>query len=262
MSRVQSIERAFIVLGALGEGPLGVTGVAERVGLPKSTVARLLTALAAEGAVEQVADGTDYRIGARVVTLAAGVTPTRSLVALARPHLAPLATATGEAAGLSIPEGSLVHYVDHVDSPRPVSVRDWTGTRFPMHTVSAGIVVLAHRRPDEVDRFLASPLARLTPETEVDPARLRERIERARSDGYAWTRDEAAEGISSVAAAVADATGEVVAAVHVHGPTYRFPDPELASSAADIGRLLVAAAAAIGVSLRGAASGPPADAGG
>ncbi len=54
MSRVQSIERAFAVLAALADGPIGVTGVAERVGLPKSTVARLLGSLQREGAVEQV----------------------------------------------------------------------------------------------------------------------------------------------------------------------------------------------------------------
>ena len=54
MSRVQSIERAFAVLGALADGPVGVTEVAERVELPKSTVARLLGSLAREGAVEQV----------------------------------------------------------------------------------------------------------------------------------------------------------------------------------------------------------------
>lgn len=250
MSRVQVIERAFSVLAALGDGPLGVTGVADRVGLPKSTVARLLAALVAEGAVEQVDTGTDYRIGNRLVTLAAGVVPIRSLIALARPHLAALAAATGEATGLSIPDGALVHYVDHEDSGHAVGVRDWTGTRFPLHTVSAGIVLLAHRRPDEVERFLASPLERLTPATMTDPARLRERIARARADGYAWTRDEVAEGISSVAAAVADATGEVVAAVHVHGPTYRFPDPGRPSAAAEVQDRVIAAAAATSASLR------------
>jgi DNA-binding IclR family transcriptional regulator len=111
-------------------------------------------------------------------------------------------------------------------------------------------VFLAHRRPEEVERVLASPLERLAPETDVDPAHLRERIVRARADGYAWTRDEAAEGISSVAAAVADATGEVVAAVHVHGPTYRFPDPERPSSAANVQAVLLAAAASISATLR------------
>jgi IclR family transcriptional regulator, acetate operon repressor len=250
MSRVQSIERAFAVLAALGDGPLGVTGVAERVGLPKSTVARLLAALAGEGAVEQLAGGTDYRIGGRLVTLAAGVTPARSLIALARPHLVSLAEATGEAAGLSIPDGFLIHYIDHEDSPHPVAIRDWSGTRFPMHAVSAGLVILAHRRPDEVERFLASPLERITPLTEVDPGRLRERIVRARADGYAWTRDEAAEGISSCAAAVADVSGEAIAAVHVHGPSYRFPDPDDSRAEAAIGAWVVSAAARVAASLR------------
>jgi DNA-binding IclR family transcriptional regulator len=250
MSRVQSIQRAFLVLGALADGPLGVTSVADSVRLPKSTVARLLAALAAEGAVEQVAGSTDYRIGDRLVTLAARVTPSRSLVAVARPHLVSLAQATGEAAGLSIPDGFLVHYLDHEDSPHPVGIRDWTGTRFPMHSVSAGLAILAHRRPDEVERFLASPLERITPRTEVEPSRLRERIARARADGYAWTRDEAAEGISSCGAAVADASGEAVAAVHVHGPSYRFPDPDDPGAEAAIGAWVVAAAARVAGGLR------------
>jgi DNA-binding IclR family transcriptional regulator len=250
MARVQSIERAFAVLGALGDGPLGVTGIADRVGLPKSTVARLLDTLVNEGAVERVAEGTDYRIGERLVSLAAGVRPTRSLVALARPHLVSLAAATGEATGLSIPDSGQVHYIDQEDSPHPVGIRDWTGTRFPMHAVSAGLVILAHRRPDQVERYLAGPLERLTSATVVDPGSLRERIARARVDGFAWTSGEVAEGITSVAAAVADVMGEVVAAVHVHGPSYRFPDPEDASAARSVEVWVTATAAAIAGSLR------------
>ena len=51
---VQSVERAFALLRTLSLGPLGVTELAERVGLPKSTVARLLGALEKEQAVEQL----------------------------------------------------------------------------------------------------------------------------------------------------------------------------------------------------------------
>jgi IclR family transcriptional regulator, acetate operon repressor len=250
VSRVQSIERAFAVLAALGDGPLGVTVVAERVRLPKSTVARLLAALVAEGAVEQLPGGTDYRIGERLVGLAAGVQPTRSLVAITRPQLADLASRTGEAAGLSIPDGFTVHYVDQEDSPNPVGVRDWTGVRLPFHVTSAGLVILAHRRDAEVGRFLAQPLERFTARTVTDPTAIRERLRRARLDGFAWTCDEFAEGISSVAAAVADPDGEVIGAIHVHGPSYRFPaggDPAGGQAVADA---VVAAAARITASLR------------
>src|SRR5512143_756323 len=144
MSRVQSIERAFAVLATLADGPIGVTDVADRAGLAKSTAARLLASLAREGAVEQVPGDTRYRLGSRLVTLAAGIRPTRGLVAVAHPDLEQLASRTGEAAGLSVPDGVLVHYVDQVGSPNPVQVRDWTGSRIPMHAVSSGQVFLAH----------------------------------------------------------------------------------------------------------------------
>ena len=133
MSRVQSIERAFAVLGALADGPIGVTEVADRADLPKSTAARLLASLAREGVVEQVPGDTRYRLGPRLVTLAARIRPARTLAALARPSLEALADETGEAAGLSVarrrhrplhrpgrqPEPGLGPRLDRVADPAP-----------------------------------------------------------------------------------------------------------------------------------------------
>jgi DNA-binding IclR family transcriptional regulator len=226
MSRVQSIERAFAVLGALTDGPIGVTEVAERVALPKSTAARMLVSLAREGAVEQIPGDTRYRLGPRIESLATGLVATRSVVAIARPHLAELAAAIGEAAGLSIPEGDSMHYVEQVDSDHPVGVRDWTGARIAMHAVSSGLAVLALWPRPRIDAYLSTPLERFTDRTMTNPAQLRSRLQRIQLDGHAWTNGEYAEGITSVAAAIADADGEVVAAVHVHGPSYRFPPPD------------------------------------
>ena len=223
MSRVQSIARAFAVLGALEDGPRGVTEIAARVGLPKSTAARMLSTLVGEGAVEQLDDNARYRLGARIAALGRAVEPTRDLISIARPHLVDLAATVGEAAGLSVPDGDVVHYVDQVDSRHEVQVRDWTGTRVPMHAVSSGQVFLAAMADAQLEAFLSRPLAWFTPRTLDDPARLRERIAQVRRDGHAWVLEEFAEGLTSVAAAVIDASGAVVAAVHVHGPSYRFP---------------------------------------
>jgi DNA-binding IclR family transcriptional regulator len=223
MSRVQSIERAFSVLATLADGPLGVTEVAERAKLPKSTAARLLASLTREDAVEQQPGSTRYRLGPRLLSLAAGLRPTRGLIATAHPFLVELALRTGEAAGLSVPDGSTIHYIDQVESPNPVQVRDWTGTRIPLHAVSSGQVVLANLSPTELERYLHVRLERFTPRTLVDAEALRDRLHEVRRDGYAWAREEYAEGIVSIAAPIADAVGEVVAAVHVHGPAYRFP---------------------------------------
>lgn len=237
MSRVQAISRAVAVLTALADGPIGVTEVAERAALPKSTAARMLSSLAHEGVVEQVPGESRYRLGPRIVALAAGVRPTRSLIALARPHLAGLAEQTGEAAGLSVPDGFLMHYVDQVDSAQPVGVRDWTGTRLPMHAVSSGLVVLAHLAPADLERVLAGPLERFTHRTVIDPDAIRERVRRVQLDGFAWTIGEYADGIASVAAGVADEEGEIIGAVHVHGPAYRFPAP---GADAPVAQLVVA----------------------
>ena len=247
MSRVQSIERAFAVLGALADGPAGVTEIAARAGIPKSTAARMLIALAREGAVEQIAGDTLYRLGPRLRVLSTGVRPTRRLVAIAHPYLVELADETGEATGLSVPDGPTMHYVDQVELPNPVQVRDWTGARIPMHAVSSGQVFLAHFTPPAISRFLATPLERFTEHTITDASGLLARLRDVRRLGYSWVREEYALGIISVAAPVADEDGEVVAAVHVHGPTYRFPakgaDERVAEQA-------VEAAAAIGARLR------------
>ena len=249
MSRVQSIERAFAVLSALTDGPSGVTEVAERAELPKSTAARMLASLAREGAVEQVPGETRYRLGPRIEALATGLPTTRNLIAVARPHLAELAAALGEAAGLSIPDGDEVHYVDQVDSPtpNPVGIRDWSGSRVPMHAVSSGLVVLAHRPAVSLDRYLAEPLPRLTERTVTDPAAIRDRLRMTALAGYAWVHDEFAMGISSVAAGIADPNGEIVAAVHLHGPSYRFPP---AGREAALGLAVATTAARIGSAVR------------
>ena len=247
MSRVQSIERAFAVLAVLAEGPLGVTEVAERAGLAKSTAARMLASLAREGVAEQVPGDTAYRLGPRLAALASGVVPTRSLATLARPSLAALAVDIGEAAGLAIPDGDLAHYIDQVDTLNPVSIRDWTGSRIPLHAVSSGQVLLAFRPPTSLQRYLAKPMERFTEHTIVTGDALLERLRAIRRDGYTWAREEFDRGISSVAAPIADANGEVVAALHVHGPSYRFPTPETERAIAE---QVVATAARIAGSLR------------
>jgi DNA-binding IclR family transcriptional regulator len=247
MSSVQSITRAFDVLAALADGPLGVTDVAARSGLPKSTAARMLSTLADVGAVEQVAGDTAYRLGPRLVTLAAGFSLARSLAALARPTLVDLAGASGEAAGLGIPDGDLIHYIDQVDTPNAVLARDWTGARVPLHAVSSGQVLLAFRASGAIERYLERPMERFTDKTLTDPDAVRERLRDVRRRGYTWAIEEFDPGISSVAAPIADASGEVIAAVHVHGPSYRFPSPDRTQ---DLAQLVVAGAARIAAALR------------
>ena len=108
-------------------------------------------------------------------------------------------------------------------------------------------MLLAYAPTTFVQRYLGRPMERFTPRTLVTADDLLERMRAIRRDGYTWALEEFDEGISSVAAPVADASGEVVAAVHLHGPSYRFPAPGEDGALAD---RVVATAARISGSLR------------
>ena len=224
VDNVQSIERAFLLLEEISRTEVGVTELAEQADLPKSTVARILNTLVEVGAVERMEPDSVYRIGPKVFNLSAGRGMTVHLTARARPHLRMLAREIGEDAGLSVPDGHRVHYIAQEDAQNDVSVRDWTGTLLPMHVVPSGLVVLSEWPPAQLDLYLERGLEGYTPFTVTDPEQLRTRLVGIREAGYAWVREEFAEGISSVAAPVHDGQQRVLGALHVHGPSYRFPD--------------------------------------
>ena len=86
----------------------------------------------------------------------------------------------------------------------------------------------------------------MTRNTITTAAELRIRLTQARSAGYAWVFEEFTPGINSVAAPVFGPTG-VMAALRVHGPTYRFPNPDRTH---DIGLIVAAAASRLSQQLR------------
>lgn len=240
MSGVQSIERAFALLRALAVGSAGVTDLAERVDLPKSTVSRLLSALEEEGVVEQVESGGEYRMGQALVDLAGARAPGGNLVAAARPFLIDLTDLTNETSGVSVLDGQRVYYLDHIETDDQVQVRNWNGESLPLHVVASGLVLLANSDDAFVDEYLSGELESFTENTVTDPVALRDRLERIRDTGYEWVREELSDDLCGVAAVVKDDEGAPAAALHVHGPSYRFPPDK--GDMASFGRLLIDAA--------------------
>ena len=238
MVRVQSIERAFLLLDAISASELGITELASRVGMPKSTVARIVNTLLDVGAVERISPDATYRIGPKVYGLAAGRSKVADLLSRSRPHLKMLARDLREDAGLSVPDGNKVHYIAQEDAENNIQVRDWTGTLLPMHLVSSGLVMLAHWPPDQLDSYMQADLVAYTRHSVTDPGLMRQRLTQVRQDGSVWVIEEFAEGINSVASPVYDDQLRVLGAIHVHGPSYRFPgdsDPDaIASMVADV----------------------------
>lgn len=234
MSTVQSVERAFGVLKALAAGPAGVSEIADRTDLPKSTVSRLLSTLVDVGAVERRVDSGEYGLGELIIDLSVSTGPERSLIAFARPSLEELSAATGEAAGLSVLDGTRVHYLDQIDTANEVSVRDWTGESIDAHAVPSGHVMTACGTRAARERLLTAPLRASTDHTVTDPAVLARRLDEARDAGYAWGHEEFSIGLTSVAAPIVGRSGSVIAAVHVHAPSYRFPGERHEAAVTDL----------------------------
>jgi len=226
MATVESVARAIQIVEALAQSPAGLSETARRVDLPKSTVARLLTTLEELEAVERDEDGRLYRLGPVLKRLASAAGGPAQLTAFARPYLDELTALTGEAAGIAIPDGFKVHYVDQTEAEHPVQVRDWTGELIPMHVVPSGLVIMAHWPEQQTSRYLSRELERLTANSVTDPDEIRQRLAAVRLEGYAWVYEEFVEGINSVASAVLERNGLITAALHVHGPAYRFPGEE------------------------------------
>ena len=223
MSGVQSIERAFAVLRVLALGPTGVTDIAERTELPKSTVSRLLAALEVEGAVAQRQLGGEYELGPGLTALAEAGNPQGNMASVVRPFLVELTSAIGESAGFTVKYGRDVYWVDNVEHEALIQVQDLTGHYARMHTVPSGLAMLAYLDDDVTDHYLSEPLERMSERTPTDPSRLREILTRIRSAGVYWSFEELDEGINAIAAPFRGPSGHFDGAIYVNGPSYRFP---------------------------------------
>lgn len=232
MSTVQSVERAFGVLQCLSSGPAGVSEIAERTELPKSTVSRLLGTLVELGAVEQSDVLGVYGLGELIIELSASASPGRNLVSLARPHLVELVEQIDEAAGLGVLDGNEVYYLDQVDGNHEVQVRDWTGESVAAHVVSSGLVLMAYASADARATFVSNPLEAWTENSITDLTLVTHRLDEVKRAGFAWVYEEMSEGLNSVAAPIFNPAGMVIGSVHAHGPSYRFPTPGGAASVA------------------------------
>jgi IclR family acetate operon transcriptional repressor len=249
---VRSVDRAAALLLALGDsqGEAGVTELARRLGLHKSTASRLLATLQRRGLVEQDGETGKYRLGLVVIRLAERAERTLDLRGIAMPELERLARLTRETTGLGVLEHDRLLTVAQADGPNLIAVGDWTGRTSPLHCVASGKVLLAALAEREVLRITRLGLVAHTDRTITELEPLLEELARIRRRGYATAIGEYEPGMNAVAAPVHDARGAVVAAVDIWGPAFRIPPrrmPELIAGARET-------AAAITVRLGGAAA--------
>ena len=223
-SGVQAIARAGRVLRALEAAPAGLAlgELASAVALPKSTVHRLVQALADEDLVRTGAGGR-IRLGPGLARL--GAAAHDALADTLRLPLQDLRRALDETADLAVLDGATVRFIDQAPAPHRLRAVSAVGSAFPLHCTANGKALLSGLGDDAVRDLLPAQLPRLTATTITSRTALLGELETVRASGVAFDREEHTDGISAVAALVRDAHGPV-AAISVPVPTQRFSGNE------------------------------------
>lgn len=228
---IQVISRAAAILWALEKNPDGLSlgEIARLVGLPRSTVQRIVDALDRENLIIASSPGSGVRLGPALLALAAA---TRFEIAeLLHPTLEAIAKETGESVDLAIAEQDKVVFVDQVAGTHRLTAVSAIGVSFPLHCSANGKAVLAALDDGALGQLRKRMrLTRQTANTITSWPVLSEELARIRTTGVAVDREENSLGICAVAAAVRGPTGEL-AAISIPVPTQRFSAKEAELSA-------------------------------
>lgn len=221
----QSIEKAFSLLGLFDahHSQLSLSKLAELSGMSMGSVQRITYTLEQLGYLERVPGTRKYRIGIRIMTVAAQYLEADLLVDCANPYLSDLSNRCLETVSLTEPSGNEMVYVARFTSRHYIPIHMPIGSSVPMYCTASGRAYLSALPEPTVRSYLESTeLAKHTPETVTDIDTLVGIIQECRTRGVAWNNAELFLGDLNIAAPVLNAAGEPVAAVHITTPSSRW----------------------------------------
>ena len=241
--RLSSVANAIRLTKAFSESEfeMGISALASRLGLAKSTVHRLATTLVEYDILEQNRETGKYRLGLALFELGTLVRRKMDAASASHNEITALAESTGETVQLAILDHLSVLYIRIRESKQAVRMSSSLGSRAPAHCTSVGKALLAHQSQELVDQVIENGLKRYTVNTITEPAQLKEELASVRARGYAVDDEEIEVGLRCVAAPIRDHSGHVVAAISVAAPVQRMTKKNIQSTVPGV----VAAAEAI-----------------
>jgi IclR family KDG regulon transcriptional repressor len=255
---IASAAGTLAILELLGraDGPLTLAQLVTASGRPKGTVHRMVSTLVNTGfATYDRANGL-YALTLKAWRIGSSALRDFDLVETARPALETLRAETGETVHLSVmePSGEIV-YVAKLSNAKSIGVQTRLGQLSPSWCTATGRCLLAFH-PVVAEAVLAGELQARTPQTETNPQRLRQVLQRVRDEGHAVTVAENHPEMGGVAAPIRDHTGSVVAAAGVAVPAYRMTPETIASLIPSVCRAANEVSLALGHDAGGATPPP------
>lgn len=211
-----ALGKGLAVLGAFTHRRprLTLSAIARETGLPLATAHRVVSELAAWGALERDEDGR-WHIGLRLWEVAVVSPRTLGLRETALPFMQDLYEITHENVQLGVREDDQVVFIERFASHASVPVRTEVGGRFALTPTGVGLVLLANSPPDVQARVVAEPITRHTPMTVTSSTQLRRMLAEVRRCGYAISDRQVTMDAVSVGAPVRGPSGGVIAALSI-----------------------------------------------
>jgi DNA-binding IclR family transcriptional regulator len=221
---IQSLANGLDIIDLLVEAdrPLGVTELATKMNLDKSTVYRLLSTLVNRSYVYQEAETRRYLPSLKIITHARKIINDIQLRSVARPYLKRLTLATGESSDLAILAGLRVVYIDHEDTVSSLNVQAEIGQIAPPYCTALGKALTVQYSAEEIQNLYKDYVfRRFTSKTITDINELIAHLKVVKERGYAMDEEEYNFGVSQIAAPIFDYSNKVVAALGISGPSIR-----------------------------------------
>ena len=215
---VKSVEKAMKVLMAFdgSKRQLSLSEIAVLAGLDNSAAQRFTYTLCALGYLVKDPSTRKHELSVRLLDFTYHYLASSELAHRAAPVLQKLARDTEEVCNLTVPDGTDIVFVQRIVSRNVLVPNVFVGSRLPSYCTAPGLAILSTWSSQEVDQVLAkSELVKYTPRTVADPRRIKTRLARIRTAGYAHTEDELFPDDISTAAPVLDASGRAIGALNI-----------------------------------------------
>lgn len=217
---VQVIDRVFDILEllALEKNGLGVSEIARRLDLNKSTVHRILGGIAERGYLEKTEDGV-YSLGIQFVELASQRLSNIELSTEARAYLSELTNIVRQSSHLAVLDGSDAVYIDKMELVHNLRLYSQIGKRIPIYCSALGKSLLLDENDEVIlEKLKTCSFEKLTATTLISSRAVLQEIKISRQRGWTIDDEEHDIGIRCIAAPIYDYRGKITAALSIAGP--------------------------------------------
>ncbi|WP_070963897.1 IclR family transcriptional regulator [Vibrio sonorensis] len=203
----QALAKAFDVIDSIADGNRNLKDICEQLGLPKSTVHRILQGLIEARYIREV-KGIGLVLGTKMIHLGIRAQADMPLKEIAKPYIRELALLTLDTVHLGIKDEDEIFYLDKIPGQRHVQMRSQVGDRLPLASTGVGKALMLDMPKMEWQRLIST-------QTELDIEHMMSRMEQYAKDDYSFDLEDNDDLVRCVAAPIRNKNGNIIAAISV-----------------------------------------------